>query len=387
MPDSVGRAGDDHTSGKPDHFQHRINNALDNVPSYPDGRFRGLGVVLFAGGHRLLLNAFIALKFIRKHTLLPVELYYAGPDEMPPQAAKIFLHEFKHLSLKDLSALRQEKPFTQLNFSSLSGVWAKPLVLLHSSFKEALFVDADNMALKDVEPLFTSEEFVDTGALFWPDFLATRTTCPPLMEALELAPMTLERSGEFESGQMLVDKERCWKALWLAGVLNADNHGLRAFVHAHTMGDKDTFRLAFLKTQTPYHLVGHEPLPFGNDFIIQPIPRTGITFKIQHKMGSFYATGMLQHGLQGDPLFAHKTVVEWDPDIDFVNMALIKDGAGRIRASSLLAAAEEEGYKYVQEFNKKFSDCFPPQAARALQKRAKDTAVWCLDRLYPFIAR
>ena len=59
---------------------------------------------------------------------------------------------------------------------------------------------------------------------------------------------------EFESGQTVVDKERCWKALTLAGWINENSDFYYKYVH----GDKETFHLAFRKLKTPLAFV---PVP------------------------------------------------------------------------------------------------------------------------------
>ncbi|TYZ66327.1 hypothetical protein PybrP1_012481 [[Pythium] brassicae (nom. inval.)] len=47
---------------------------------------------------------------------------------------------------------------------------AKPYALYHSRFESVLFLDSDNLPVRDPTYLFDSPEFARTGALFWPDF-------------------------------------------------------------------------------------------------------------------------------------------------------------------------------------------------------------------------
>jgi hypothetical protein len=94
--------------------------------------------------------------------------------------------------------------------------------------------------------------------------------------------MAMPKEPEFESGQILVDKERCWPALQLSLWFNANSDFYYQYLH----GDKETFHLAFRKLKRSYTLV---PTP------IQPLERT-----------------MCQHDFEGRRLFQHRNCDKWD---------------------------------------------------------------------------
>ena len=71
---------------------------------------------------------------------------------------------------------------------------------------QVLFLDADNMAVRDPMPLFDSEPYQQTGALLWPDYWDS-SAAPDLPAVLGVAPADAPRSS-FESGQMLFRKSR-----------------------------------------------------------------------------------------------------------------------------------------------------------------------------------
>ena len=75
------------------------------------------------------------------------------------------------------------------------------------SLCQVLFLDADNIAVRDPSPLFVSPGYNATGALLWPDYWE-RSTAPDLADVLGLNPEQLP-AGTFESGQMALDKRRC----------------------------------------------------------------------------------------------------------------------------------------------------------------------------------
>ena len=76
-----------------------------------------------------------------------------------------------------------------------------------SLLRQVLFLDADNIAVRDPSPLFTSPGYNATGALLWPDYWE-RSAAPDIADILGLDPGQLP-TGTFESGQMALDKRRC----------------------------------------------------------------------------------------------------------------------------------------------------------------------------------
>jgi hypothetical protein len=86
---------------------------------------------------------------------------------------------------------------------------------------------------------------------------------------------------EFESGQILVDKDRCWPALRLALWFNEHSDFYYDYLH----GDKDTFSLAFHRLKTPFCLVPHPPQKFIG--------------------------GLYQHDFAGRRLFQHRNLSKW----------------------------------------------------------------------------
>ncbi len=339
-------------------YRELLDNSYDRFPAYPEGRYQGRGIVLCAGGPIHLCNAYVCLQFLRTFTDLPIELFYAGPAEMP-EAVQDFLHDdFGPITVQDISScrFREEQPF--LSIRNFRGCQIKPYALLYSSFEEIFYIDVDNIPLQSPVPLFTSEEYMQTGALFWPDLTITKSTTEELFQVFGVTSELLKRDLEFESGQIVLDKRRCWKALLTVCLANSDVENFREYCYNHTLGDKDTFRLAFQFAGQPYHLVQHPPLQVGNHYFIIPVPLTDLTIKIQHDLGSFYATGILQHGLKGLPLFAHKTVCEWDMYQRFRNLLYIESRDGNILPAEELAVWESRGYGYLEEFQKRYMGIF-----------------------------
>ena len=162
----------------------------------------------------------------------------------------------------------------------LAGWELKCYALLHSAFAEVLLLDADNCPVRDPSFLFDAAEYVEKGAVFWPDF----TRFAEGQAVWVASGVTYRDEPEFESGQLLVDKSRCWRALNVAMHLNEHSDWWYRVIH----GDKDTFHLAWRK--------------IGQDYAMPAKP-----------VRSMDAT-MLQHDFAGRLLFQHRNFAKWRLD-------------------------------------------------------------------------
>lgn len=160
----------------------------------------------------------------------------------------------------------------------LDGWELKPYAILHSPFREVLLLDADNVPLVDPEFLFDTPEFKRTGAIFWPDYPSMKIT-PEVWRLFDLGD-TGQRP--FESGQIVVNKAKCWAALRLCLWHNEHSD----FYYRHINGDAATFQLAFRKVKKTYAM-----------------PRRSI----QALTGT-----MCQHDFAGNRIFQHRNTDKWN---------------------------------------------------------------------------
>jgi hypothetical protein len=114
-----------------------------------------------------------------------------------------------------------------------------------------LLLDADNVAVRDPDFLFDHQDYRDTGALFWPDIVRLSPDNP----VWAISGLSYRDTPSIESGQLVLDKSRCWRALALAHWINQHSDRFYGFLH----GDKDTFLIAWLMLDQPYHLIRHRP--------------------------------------------------------------------------------------------------------------------------------
>jgi ADP-heptose:LPS heptosyltransferase len=237
-------------------------------------RYWGRGIVICGGGVRYFPGAWVCINLLRHlGCRLPIEMWYLGEGEVDDQIIALL----KPLDVECIDAckMRRRRP------TRLLGGWElKPYALLHSRFREVLLLDADNVPVTNPEYLFSTPEFRATGAVFWPDHDCERNSkAEAIWRSCGLRPPP-ER--EFETGQILLDKQRCWPALRLSLWFNENSDFYYQYLH----GDKETFHLAFRKLKQSYSLVPH------------PIhPLSGV---------------MCQHDFQGHRIFQHRNLDKWD---------------------------------------------------------------------------
>jgi ADP-heptose:LPS heptosyltransferase len=246
---------------------------IKTIPTYPDC-YDGRGIVICGGGVRYFTNAWVCVKVLRRlGCTLPIQLWYLGPSEMDSRMKTLVAP----LGVQCADAIRVRKKFPARR---LRGWELKSYAMLHSPYREVLLLDADNVPVVNPEFLFTTPEFRATGALFWPDFL--RGKDKKAIAIWRSFGLQMPKELEFETGQILLDKERCWRALCLSQWINENSD----FFYEHLYGDKETFHLAFRKLKTPYSLI---PKP------IQPLD--GV---------------MCQHDFFGRRIFQHRNMAKWD---------------------------------------------------------------------------
>ena len=211
---------------------------------------RGRGIVIVGGG-KFLPSGFLAIKQLRSTgCTLPIEFWHLGPLEFPAKLLPLFLE--LNATPVDAFAMREKFPMKQI------GGWeCKPYAVAYSNFEEVLFIDADNLTLKDPTFLFHEPLYCSNTALFWPDFLVQEDSFWRIKpQAFELLGIKPQPNLEIESGQLLINKRKCWEALMTCVAMNEASD----FFYQHcTYGDKDTFTLSFLLTNTPYGRISHLP--------------------------------------------------------------------------------------------------------------------------------
>lgn len=239
---------------------------------YPHGRFANRGIVMCAGGARMFACAWVALSVLRR-TLgcrLPIEVWHLGEQELGVAEATL-LAELDVVAVDALSTRTADPPRV------LGGWELKPYALANCRFREVLLLDADNVAISDPSSLFDSDAYREAGALFWPDV----TWLQADSEIWELCGVQARSEPAWESGQLLLDKARCWAPLQLTRYMNDHSE----VFYRHLYGDKDTFHLAWRMLDWAHAMIPRRPRVL--DY------------------------GLLQHDPDGTPLFQHRNQMKW----------------------------------------------------------------------------
>ncbi|MDR3466126.1 MAG: hypothetical protein P4M07_09295 [Xanthobacteraceae bacterium] len=253
----------------PSDLAARLAAAASAAPP-PIGACAGRGIVICAGGTRLLTCAWLTIAMLRRTFAcrLPIELWHIGPNEMG--APMRTLLEALDVRITDALTVARHHPV-----DSLGGWQLKTYALMHSEFREMLLLDADNMPTRDPSFLFEAAEFADAGAVFWPDIVRFKAG-NPVWQVTGLPP---DGGPSFETGQFLIDKERHWRALTLADWINQNHLAFEDMLY----GDKDACYVAWRMVGAPYRLIRHAPRQLEHTFC-QRAPDGEVLF--QHRNGA-----------------------------------------------------------------------------------------------------
>lgn len=206
----------------------------------------GRGLVICAGGPRMLTNAYGLIRLLRDHLRcrLPIEVWHLGAREMPALMADAL----GALGCAVIDAERVKEAFpAQIH----DGWQLKIYALARSSFSQALLLDADQVPVRDPEEIFDWHAFRETGAVFWPDAI-TLAAENPVWAVLGLAGRAVT---SWESGQVCLDRRRHARALALALCLAEHAEILYDLIY----GEKDMFLLAWMLTGADHALVPYPP--------------------------------------------------------------------------------------------------------------------------------
>jgi ADP-heptose:LPS heptosyltransferase len=256
--------------------EHTANVAserfIETIPAYP-GNFSGRGIIICGGGLQYCPGIWVCVHQLKSlGCKLPVEVWHLGASEWDPAMSALL----EGLGVRCVNAeeVRRRHP------ARILGGWElKSYALLHSGFKEIILLDADNVPVVDPSLFFDTPEYRETGALFWPDI----RECRPGKKMWRIFGVPYRKGPEFESGQIVMDKERCWRPLVLSSWYNQHSD----FYYRHIMGDKETFHMAFRKLDAPWSMPARRPRRLGRCV-------------------------MCQHDFQGHRAFQHRNIDKWN---------------------------------------------------------------------------
>lgn len=228
-------------------------DVLSSTTTAPSTR----GIVTI-GGDTFTGQVLVQLRMLRRfNDKLPVEVFLPEPDE-----AEIKGH-ICHTLLPALNARCVLLP--KVPGYKLSRFAYKAFALLHSSFEDILFLDADNFPIVDPNSFFDSEPYLTNGLVMWPDFWESMVS-PKYYDIIHkpIDPMTLHAGSE--SGQIIISKKKHGRTLLLA--LYYSIFGEKQYFYlfnqgGHGEGDKDFWVHAAKALDLPYYQVREATVEMG----------------------------------------------------------------------------------------------------------------------------
>ncbi len=255
----------------------------------------GRGIVTSAYDREFASCWVLLSELARLNVKLPVEAW-SLPGELSERQGKILLSLPLDLRLRVLEG-------------NVTGWASKPFFIWGSAFREVMWLDADNAPLQDPTFLFSDPEYLRAGSLFWRDVSGVERANlwhknAPVWKVFNVPYNDAE---EFETGQLLIDKARCWPELGLTLHFNRYSN----LYHRFVLGDKDTFRLAWQhlayartgKIRQRMYLAEPALVPYG--FMPYGPFHLGVP-NSAHKWGG--GTVMTQRDRSGRPLFNHRNI-------------------------------------------------------------------------------
>ncbi|KAI9203520.1 mannosyltransferase putative-domain-containing protein [Polychytrium aggregatum] len=238
-------------------FRHdrRINSVPKLLQSFRDQR----GIVISVGNthYRFALHLVTTLREVLGCSL-PIEMYYYGSGDLDADKIQTLrsIGGAGGISVIDISS--------RLGPVEVSGWFMKPFMILLSTFREVIFMDADALFLQEPSVLFQHKGYLQTGALFFRDrsmqFDAETGRYSSYVRNIIGEPSEYAMKGrifrhlsiyEMDSGVVVLDKARTAHELLLICLMNTDYFNSDFITVFH--GDKETFWVAFEAMGSPYY--------------------------------------------------------------------------------------------------------------------------------------
>ena len=253
------------------YYQRLARDYIAHIPDYPEGKYEDRGIVICAGGPKYFTCAWVCVQMLRKMgCTLPVEFWHLGSFEMDDNMRAL-------VAPLGVTCVDAHNFLELYPVRSLGGWELNPYAMIHSSFEEIIFLDADNVPVVNPEFLFDTPQYQETGAIFWPDYLRLAKNRP----IWDICGVQHRDEPEFESGQVVLDKRRVWREIQLTMHLN--NHS--DFYYQHVHGDKETYHMA-------WHILGTE-------------------YSMPSRMIDALRATMCQHDFDNRRIFQHRNMAKW----------------------------------------------------------------------------
>lgn len=326
------------------------------------------GVILCAGDSHFFSAVLCVESLLKYNKHIQIEWYYCGSELLSFQKIFITNQYPNNVRLIDCMTILPVWFPDKIEVKHIKGYMIKPFAIMMSRFTEILLLDADIVPLINVEELFTNVDYNKYGNIFWGDM--TFSTPEVKKRMLPFGTAVYERLHiknpyDFgyelsESGQVLINREKCWTQICLAYYLNYCSD----VYYKLFFGDKDLYfvafqMLSFIQNNNIFYFQNkYLPYPFttnNSDFsfvsgIIQRHPANGGCLFIHNtvekiNVNSFYEIKYIYNGIQDDHYNIKHTGNLLKLYIDFENANMPNRNATENNYVSLVC---KEDYKNIQ---------------------------------------
>lgn len=222
--------------------------------------------IVFLTGNKYFRFAVHLIRVLRyQGCWLPVEVYHEGDDDLDPNKQRL---------LNSMWGVRAINLRGVFGVNPIRGWDMKPFVILASRFKKVMLLDADVVFLENPESLFSDKEFIDTGALYFPDRNHEAHARPfefldkifpmPVPRVTLNNPFALKRSRFWvESALLVIDKQRHLWGLLMCCIFNLPYQAERGSFKDWIYGEKEAFWMGMDLMDEPYAFMPFNPGSIG----------------------------------------------------------------------------------------------------------------------------
>jgi len=247
-----------------------VKQCNTSFESIRDSWTSGKCIVMPAGGLKYLTNAYLNIRYIRDtlQSNIPIQIWYIGKEEKIDSIFNDLSNRYSNIEYIDSTEYAKIFPFKKLH-----GWENKIYAITHCKYNEILYLDSDCFLTYKPENIFNDiVEYAEYGAVFSADcdVLGSNRLMDsngvisrlgtfrhgkwhydnknPLLSMLKIEDTDYP---ELESGFMLINKDKCYKELFLTLFLNENSD----FIYQYLYGDKDTYRIAWSYLNTPFFVI------------------------------------------------------------------------------------------------------------------------------------
>ena len=280
--------------------QSQVLSTPPTMPNYLTGK----SIVTSCYRAEMLSSMVLFSELNRLKIQLPVEVFY--------QDGEIDANEINEMS----SLLPGQIQFKKIQSSvadftdrwgNKKGWATKFYALLESEYAENLWIDSDNIPIKNCTDLFADQEYLSKGSLFWRDVYSIDRADQyhSNSQMWKIFDVTYNDAEPFESGQFLIDKTKVWQEFSVMWYFTVNNN-----IYYQFGGDAECWRMAWQLASikrngyhSPHNYHASPDVPYG--FMPYGPFHKGIVNPWRKYGGG---TVMVQRDRSGNELFNHRNI-------------------------------------------------------------------------------